>query len=58
MSDFTQPFCIETNAPNIGVGATLAQKGHPLAFISKPFEPQNTKFSTYEKEYMAILIVV
>jgi hypothetical protein len=58
MSDFYVPFCIETDASNAGVGVVLLQKGHPLAFISKPLGPKTKGLSTYEKEYLAILIVV
>jgi hypothetical protein len=58
MPDFSVPFCIETDASNVGVGAVLLQKGHPLAFISKPLGPKTKGLSTYEKEYLAILIAV
>jgi hypothetical protein len=34
------------------------QEGHPLAFISKALGPRTKGLSTYEKEYLAILIVV
>lgn len=56
--DFSEIFYIETDASNSGVGAVLLQKGHPLAFISKPLGPKTKGLSTYEKEYLAILIVV
>jgi len=56
--DFTKPFAIETDASNNGVGAVLLQQGHPLAFISKPLGPRTQGLSTYEKEYMAILLAV
>jgi len=55
---FTKPFAIETDAYNNGVGAVLLQQGHPLAFISKPLGPRTQGLSTYEKEYMAILLAV
>jgi hypothetical protein len=58
MPDFTIPFCIETDASNLGVGAVLLQKGHPLAYISKPLGPKTKGLSTYEKEYLAILIAI
>jgi hypothetical protein len=38
------------------VGAVLIQNGHPLAFISKALGPRTKGLSTYEKEYLAILI--
>jgi hypothetical protein len=41
-----------------GVGAILMQEGHPLAFISKALGLKTNGLSTYEKEYLAILIAV
>ncbi|WVZ95539.1 LOW QUALITY PROTEIN: hypothetical protein U9M48_041292 [Paspalum notatum var. saurae] len=58
LPDFSKPFAIETNASAEGVGAMLIQCGHPLAFLSKPLGPRNRGLSTYEKEYLAILIAV
>lgn len=58
MPDFTLPFCIETDASNMGGGAVLLQQGHPLSYISKPLGPRTNGLSSYEKEYLAILIVV
>jgi hypothetical protein len=34
------------------------QEGHPLAFFSKALGPKSRGLSTYEKEFMAILLVV
>lgn len=56
--DFTKPFAIETDACHMGVGAVLLQSGHPLAFVSKPLGPKTQGLSTYEKEYLAILIAI
>jgi hypothetical protein len=56
--DFSKPFAIETDASASGVGAVLTQNGHPLAFISKALGPKNQGLSTYEKEYLAILVAV
>jgi hypothetical protein len=36
----------------------LLQQGHPLAFISKPLGLKTQGLSTYEKEYLAIVIAV
>lgn len=51
-------FGIETDASDNGVEAVLSQDGHPLAFVSKALGPKTRGLSTYEKEYMAILIAV
>lgn len=58
LPDFSLPFAIETDACLNGVGAVLTQQGHPLAFISKALGPRNMGLSTYEKEYLAILVAV
>jgi hypothetical protein len=36
----------------------LMQDDHPLAFISKPLGQKLRGLSAYEKEYIAILLVV
>jgi hypothetical protein len=58
LPDFSKPFCIETDACQTGVGAVLLQDGHPLVFISKPLGIKTQSLSTYEKEYLAILVAV
>lgn len=58
LPDFTKQFEIETDASDKGVGAVLMQSGYPLAFLSRSLGPQNRGLSTYEKECLAILLVV
>jgi len=58
LPDFSVPFHIKTDASGIGIGAVLLQRGHPLAFISKPLGPKNRGLSVYEKEYLAILMAM
>jgi hypothetical protein len=58
LPDFSAPFVIETDACDVGIGAVLSQKGHPLAFVSRALGPKNRGLSVYEKEYMAILLAV
>lgn len=58
LPDFSCQFIVETDACDQGIGAVLIQKNHPLAFVSKALGPRNRGLSTYEKEYMAILLAV
>jgi hypothetical protein len=58
LPDFSVHFDIETDASDTGVGAVLLQRGHPLAFVSRGLGPRTKGLSTYEKEYMAILLAV
>jgi predicted alpha/beta hydrolase len=58
LPDFNKPFQLQTDASENGVGAVLLQEGHPLAFVSKSLGPRTRGLSTYDKEYLAILIAV
>jgi hypothetical protein len=58
MPNFDKPFYVKIDASNAGVGAVLMQDNHPLAYISKSLGPRMRELSTYEKEYVAILLVV
>jgi hypothetical protein len=56
--DFTKHIAIETDASAMGIGAVLTQEGHPLAFVSKALSTKTLGLSTYEKEYLAVLLAV
>ena len=58
LPDFSKPFQLQTDASDSGVGAVLLQDGHPLAFVSKSLGPRTRALSTYEKEFLAILVEV
>lgn len=58
LPDFQLPFTIETDASAIGMGAVLSQRGHPIAYFSKPFSPKLLRASTYVRELFAITAAV
>lgn len=58
LPDFSKPFQLQTDASDKGVGVVLLLEGHLLAYISKSLGPRAQGLSTYEKEYLAILIAV
>jgi hypothetical protein len=58
LPDFPKNSTLETDASELGVGAVLMQQGHSIAFISKAVGPRSKGLSTYEKEYLTILIAV
>jgi hypothetical protein len=58
LPDFAKIFCVETDACGTGIGVVLMQDNHPLAFISKALGPKSQGLSTYEKEYLAILLAM
>jgi hypothetical protein len=55
---FSKTFIIVTDASDQGIGAVLMQASHPLAFLSKALGTKSKGLSTYEKEYVAILVAV
>nr|XP_054591237.1 uncharacterized protein LOC129155100 isoform X2 [Nothobranchius furzeri] len=55
--DFDEPFVLQTDASDRGIGAVLLQGHenlHPVAFISRKLFPREVKYSTVEKEALAI----
>lgn len=58
LPNFQKPFTVETDASDTGIGAVLSQDNHPIAYISKALGPSTMGLSTYEKEYLAILMAV
>jgi hypothetical protein len=58
LPDFSKQFQLKTDVSELGVGAVVVQYGHPLAFISKALGPRTKGLSTYEKEFLTILIAI
>lgn len=56
--DFSQPFVVETDACGKGMGAVLMQGGKPISYLSKAFNSKNLGMSVYEKELLALVMVV
>ncbi|KAL0286445.1 UNVERIFIED_CONTAM: Retrovirus-related Pol polyprotein from transposon gypsy [Sesamum angustifolium] len=56
--DFAKPFVVETDACDKGIDSVLMQDHRPIAHLSKVLGPKNQGLSVYEKEFLAILLVV
>ena len=57
--DFQKPFILQTDASDFGVGAVLSQEDengddHPVAYFSRKLLPREQRYSTIEKECLAI----
>ena len=57
--NFSCPFVLQIDASEVGVGAVLSQLDdvgidHPVAYFSRKLLPREQKFSTIEKECLAI----
>lgn len=58
LPNYNRDFMLEAYASGTGLGAVLMQEGHPIAYWSKGLSPRNQALSTYEKELMAVVLVV
>lgn len=58
LPDFNKEFVVETDACDVGIGAVLTQDGHPIAYMSKALSPKHQVLSTYEKEFLAVLLAL
>ncbi|KAL0361047.1 UNVERIFIED_CONTAM: Retrovirus-related Pol polyprotein from transposon.6 [Sesamum radiatum] len=58
LPNFSKPFIVETDACGKGIGAVLMQEGKPIAYLSKALATKNMGLSTYEKEFLALLLAV
>lgn len=58
MPDFTQPFIIETDVSEYGLGTVRLQGQRPIAFYSHTLGSQACLKALYEKELLAIVFAV
>lgn len=56
--DYDQPLQVETDASENAIGATLSQKGRPIAFLSRALSHSERKQSIIEREAAAIIEAV
>ena len=60
LPDVSQPFILQTDASNTGLGAVLLQEDrvgekHPVAFASRKLQERESRYSTIERECLAVV---
>ena len=58
LPNFQEPFIIETDACDGGIGAVLMQREKHVEFLSKALGDKHKHLSIYEKEFLALLMAV
>ena len=63
LPDFKRPFVVYTDASDVGVGAVLGQvdddgKAYAVQFMSRKLSDAETRYSTTEQEYLALVHAV
>ncbi|GJR43824.1 putative mitochondrial protein [Tanacetum coccineum] len=58
LPDFNKEFIVETGACRTGIGAVLQQEGHPIAYLSKALSKKHQSLSTYEKEFLVVILAL
>jgi hypothetical protein len=56
LPNFDRSFSTETDACATGIGIVLVQNGHQIAYFSKSLGVKNQRLSTYEKEFLAVMM--
>lgn len=56
--DFNKSFKVNTDASNYAIGAVLLQEGHPISYASRTLNTHEIRYSTTEKELLAVVWAV
>jgi hypothetical protein len=55
MLDFNKTFQVRFDASGFAIGAVLSQDNKPIAYFSEKLNETKMKYSTYDKEFYAII---
>ena len=55
LPDFSKTFEVECDALEVGIGDIFKQDGHPIAYFNKKLISSRLNYSTYDKEFYALI---
>jgi hypothetical protein len=55
LSDFSKTFQVKCDTSGFAIGVVLSQYDRPIAYFSEKLNEAKVKYSTYEKEFYAVI---